>query len=279
MDNHAKEVEQGERFAFGANWSRFLTELSDERIEQAKLSLIKMLGVDSLIGLTFLDIGSGSGLFSLAARSLGATVHSFDYDHKSVACTKHLKQRYFEKDRNWVVEQGSVLDKKFLSHLGRYDIVYSWGVLHHTGHMWEALGYVASLVKPGGRLFIAIYNDQGRASKIWLVVKQLYNVLPSWLRVLVVIPSFIRLWLPTIIRDLLAGKPFRTWKTYQKDRGMSPWRDVVDWVGGYPFEVAKPEEIFDFYRAKGFCLEKLTTCAGGLGCNEFVFSSHSQKEG
>jgi 2-polyprenyl-6-hydroxyphenyl methylase/3-demethylubiquinone-9 3-methyltransferase len=74
-----------------------------------------------------------------------------------------------------------------------------------------------------------------------------------------------------MVRDILRGKPFHTWRNYSSFRGMSPWRDVVDWVGGYPFEVAKPEEIFDFYRKKRFILTRLKTCGGGRGCNEFVF--------
>jgi 2-polyprenyl-6-hydroxyphenyl methylase/3-demethylubiquinone-9 3-methyltransferase len=137
--------------------------------------------------------------------------------------------------------------------------------------MWQALENVAPLVKPKGQLFIAIYNDQGRASAIWLLVKKVYNKMPSWLRLLVLLPSFVRLWLPTILRDLVSGRLLGTWQSYAIERGMSPWHDVVDWVGGYPFEVAKPEEIFNLYVAMGFCLEKLSTCAGGLGCNEFVF--------
>ena len=73
------------------------------------------------------------------------------------------------------------------------------------------------------------------------------------------------------MKDLLKLKPFRSWRTHGRDRGMSAWRDVVDWVGGYPFEVATPEQIFDFYRDRGFTLEKLGTCGGSLGCNQFVF--------
>jgi 2-polyprenyl-6-hydroxyphenyl methylase/3-demethylubiquinone-9 3-methyltransferase len=46
---------------------------------------------------------------------------------------------------------------------------------------------------------------------------------------------------------------------------------VVDWVGGYPFEFAKPEEIIDFYRARGFTLERMKPGPGSYGCNEFVF--------
>jgi SAM-dependent methyltransferase len=270
MSNHAIEIQQGDRFGFGANWMRFLSVLNDERIEEAKVSLKRMLNVDSLEGKTFLDVGSGSGLFSLAARLLGAKVYSFDYDPQSVACTAELKRRYFPED-DWVVESGSVLDKEYLMSLGQFDVVYSWGVLHHTGSMWQALENVAPLVKPRGQLFIAIYNDQGRASAMWLLVKKVYNKVPPWLRLLVLLPSFVRLWLPTILRDLAGGRLLSTWQSYVKERGMSPWHDVVDWVGGYPFEVAKPEEIFDLYAAKGFGLERLATCAGGLGCNEFVF--------
>ncbi len=126
----------------------------------------------------------------------------------------------------------------------------------------------------GGLLFVAIYNDQGRASKYWLKIKQAYNALPGPLRWLVVLPCFVRLWGPTTIRDVFRGVPFGTWRSYRErnPRGMDPWRDVVDWVGGLPFEVAQPEEIFYFYREWHFELERLKTCAGGHVCNEYVFS-------
>ncbi len=90
MGEHAQEVAGKQRFEFGANWNRFLAVLNDERIAQAEESLKRMLEVDNLQGKSFLDIGSGSGLFSLAARRLGARVYSFDYDPKSVACTREL---------------------------------------------------------------------------------------------------------------------------------------------------------------------------------------------
>jgi 2-polyprenyl-6-hydroxyphenyl methylase/3-demethylubiquinone-9 3-methyltransferase len=139
--------------------------------------------------------------------------------------------------------------------------------------MWKALGNVSDLVNDGGKLFIAIYNDQGRASRYWLKVKKAYNRLPHGFRWLVLWPATIRLWGPTTLRDLVNGRPFYTWRNYSKgsSRGMSPRRDLVDWVGGLPFEVAKPEHIFRFFRDRGFLLEELKTCAGGHGCNEFVF--------
>ncbi len=191
MSQHSTEVAIGERFEFGKNWAWFLQTLNDEKIDEAVASLQKMLETQSLAGRTFLDIGSGSGLFSLAARRMGARVHSFDYDPQSVECTAELKRLYFPADRSWTVEPGSALDVDYLKSLGQFDIVYSWGVLHHTGDMWKALDNAASLVAPGGKLFISIYNDQGTASRRWTKVKKLYNQLPRGLRFLVVWPSFV----------------------------------------------------------------------------------------
>jgi len=272
------EVQLGERFTFGENWRQFLAVLNDQRIAEAEASLRTMLEVDSLQGQTFLDIGSGSGLFSLAARRLGARVHSFDYDPSSVGCTSELRRRYTPHDLEWKIERGSALDPAYLTTLGQFDVVYSWGVLHHTGQMWQALELAAGLVKPRGKLFIAIYNDQGFKSHVWRVIKRTYCRAPRWLKPFVLYPVAARLWGPTLLRDLLKLKPLASWKSYYRSRGMSPWRDVVDWVGGYPFEVARPEQIFDFFRQRGFQLCKLVTAGGGLGTNQFVFERESETQ-
>src|SRR3954452_16953624 len=139
MTPSPSRVDTPDRFAFGANWRSFLDGLRSDHVLRAEDSLRSLLGVENLSGWRFLDIGSGSGLFSLAAHRLGAQVHSFDYDPESVACTAELKRRFFPDDPAWTVERGSVLDRDYLAKLGAFDVVYSWGVLHHTGAMWTAI--------------------------------------------------------------------------------------------------------------------------------------------
>jgi 2-polyprenyl-3-methyl-5-hydroxy-6-metoxy-1,4-benzoquinol methylase len=267
-----QEIAARERFAFGENWQRFLSSLDEDRIASAEASLRRMLEVQDLRGKTFLDLGCGSGLFSLAARRLGARVHCFDYDPQSVACALELRRRYFPLDPDWRIEEGSALDRNYLSSLGSFEVVYSWGVLHHTGAMWEALENAAGLVAPGGKLFIAIYNDQGNISNRWRAIKRAYNGLPGSLRFLVTIPVLVHLYWRRTLKDFLHGRPFESWRNEGKERGMSPWWDLIDWVGGLPFEVAKPESILDFYLDRGFTLRRLSTCGGSLGCNEYVFT-------
>jgi 2-polyprenyl-6-hydroxyphenyl methylase/3-demethylubiquinone-9 3-methyltransferase len=275
MSTHAIEIASGERFEFGKNWSRFLDLLDDARIMRAEESLKQMMEIETLEGKTFLDIGSGSGLFSLAARRLGARVHSFDYDPHSVACTRELRSRYFAGDEEWTIEEGSALDEKYVKSLGTFDVVYSWGVLHHTGEMWKALKHAQLPVAPGGKLFIAIYNDMGSKSTRWTWIKKAYNDLPRFLKIpfaaAVIAPEEMK----AMLRSLVLLNPaeyLHRWTQYDKNRGMSHWRDIIDWVGGYPYEVAKPEEIFAFYRERGFHLTKMKCGGVGLGCNEFVFA-------
>ncbi|TWU38990.1 bifunctional 3-demethylubiquinone-9 3-methyltransferase/ 2-octaprenyl-6-hydroxy phenol methylase [Novipirellula aureliae] len=262
------------RFGFGANWKAFLESLDEARIQEAVASLRENLLCESYAGKRFLDIGSGSGLFSLAAHRLGCDVVSIDYDRESVACTKRLKEQFGDSSRSWSIDRGSVLDPAFMNSIGTFDIVYSWGVLHHTGDMKRAILLASERVKPGGKFFISIYNHQGGASRRWLKIKRIYNRLPPRVRPIWVIMIAGVYELKFAFARLLQGRnplPFADWKAKRRDRGMSAWHDWVDWVGGLPFEVATPEAIIMPLREQGFVLDRLKTVGHGWGCNEYVF--------
>lgn len=269
------------RFEFGQNWSRFLSRLNEDRMEQARASVAALLRSADLQSQRFLDAGSGSGLFSLAAYRLGANVTSFDFDPQSVACTSELRSRTAADPARWNVLQGSLLDQEFLQPLGKFDVVYCWGVAHHTGNMWQAIENLIALVAPNGRLVLAIYNDQQYVSRSWRGVKQLYQRLPRMLRPVLVavigLLTFAKRAMATLaacfIRLLTLRNPLVpivNWIREGQSRGMHVWYDLVDWVGGWPFEVARPEEVFRFLRDRGFQLLEMTT-SSGHGCNEFVF--------
>lgn len=257
-------------FSFGKNWQDFLhSYLTEERIQEAKSSLTDFLEAKSLVGLTFLDIGCGSGLFSLAAYRLGAEkIKSFDLDPFSVACCEYLRQKEGNPER-WSIDSGSILDKTFLSRLDKADIVYSWGVLHHTGRMWEAIKNAIELVRPGGVLFIAIYNkvEGPFGSQSWLKLKRSYNRAPSLLKILMEY-GFLSLVITKMLLTL--RNPATEIRDYKKKRGMSFRIDIKDSLGGYPYEYASPEEVFIFCKKHGLELENMRT-VNGLALNEFLF--------
>jgi 2-polyprenyl-6-hydroxyphenyl methylase/3-demethylubiquinone-9 3-methyltransferase len=261
------------RFEFGQNWARFLSVLSVERIAAAEESLQRSLACGDLVGRRFLDVGSGSGLFSLAARRLGARVCSFDQDPQSVACTRELRCRYCPGDPGWTIERGSVLDEAFMAGLGTFDVIYAWGVLHHTGDLWRALDIVTRRVGPGGALLVSLYNDCGRRSSRWARIKRLYGRLPRPLRGPYALAMSVPSQLAALARAVAAGETrayVDSWRRAGRDRGMSRWHDIVDWVGGYPYEVARVDRVFSFVRDRGLNLVGLRL-GGGLGCSEYVF--------
>jgi len=271
MSTHSQEVASGERFEFGRNWQQFLRALTPQRIAQAEDSLRTMLGVLDLEGSSFLDAGCGSGLASLAARQLGARVHSFDYDPQSVACTQELKRRYAPDDPLWTIEAGSVLDVGYLESLGKFDLVYSWGVLHHTGAMWPAMENIIVPLTAGGRLFLAIYNHQRYWTWWHTCVKRSYVSAPRPLKWLIVGAYTSFEVTKGLVKDLvLLRNPLARYRQETRPRGMSWWHDTLDWIGGYPFETATASQVFDFYQPRGFVLERLDV-SSGHGCSQFVF--------
>jgi SAM-dependent methyltransferase len=258
-------MDSAERFQFGENWSSFLSVVDESHIAEATARLSELLG--DISGKAFLDIGSGSGIHSLAAVRLGASrVVSFDYDPKSVSCTQEMKLR-FAPGSPWTIQQGSALDEDYLRSLGKFDIVYSWGVLHHTGDMWKALDLMT--IPATGTVAICIYKDQGMVSRVWRRLKRLYVEHPG-ARPVVTFASLATIWGPKLI--LLPHRVVSDWRNWKRKRGMSPWHDIIDWAGGYPYEVASASALEEFYRARGFTSQKISRFGRIIQMNECVFS-------
>lgn len=259
------------RFRFGANWRAYSRHIDEETVERAAASIRNLTGGREHRGL-FLDVGCGSGLFSVAAARVGYTVRAFDYDEASVSTATKSLRSFAPPSSTWTVERGDILDDDYVSQLPQSDVVYAWGVLHHTGDLWRALENACRVVAPGGVLVVAIYNDQGLRSRIWKTVKRLYvHVWP--LRPVLLAGSFVVLWWRTIARDTVRRRsPLGSWRGYDPGgRGMNAWHDLVDWVGGYPFEVASPGEVASFLSLQGFTVERsILAGRGSFGNNQFV---------
>lgn len=260
-------------FSFGKNWQNFLKGLTEEKIQEAERSLIEFLGgKENITNKTFVDIGCGSGLFSLAAYRLGAKrVVSVDIDGTSVACAKYLHKKN-GSPIHWNIQTGSALDRDFLISLETFDIVYSWGVLHHTGNMYQALENVALLAHTESKLYIALYNDNQHflegTSNFWLKAKKIYNrcgnLEKRFLQIIYTTYYVIGLALNFV-------NPITYIKNYHSLRGMSFMTDIKDWLGGYPYEYASAEQVTAFFSEQGFNCKKINP-ARSIGCNEFLLT-------
>jgi len=263
-------------FAFGRNWASYAQNVADAEIKEAENGLLRLLGGEPPQAMRFLDIGSGSGLHSLAALRLGASrVHAIDIDQDSVDTTRALLSR-LAADQNWQAERVSVFDLT-PERVGEFDVVYSWGVLHHTGDLDRALKCAARLVRPGGLFVFALYH-RVMADFFWRFEKRWYaQASPSaQARARAAYAALFRVGLRLTGRrfdDYLAG--------YRSNRGMDFYHDVHDWMGGWPYESISPAEVEALMKALG--LEKVRSFVGrgrffgrhsgifGSGCDEFVY--------
>jgi 2-polyprenyl-6-hydroxyphenyl methylase/3-demethylubiquinone-9 3-methyltransferase len=259
-------------FDFGENWRRYArSALDSKRIDEAGQAFGRLFEGIGLKDRTFLDIGFGQGLSLLLACRAGARVVGCDINSK---CTEALAvTRTFFPDLTGVIPTvvGSILDASTVERLralaapdgdGLYDIVHSWGVLHHTGDMTTAIRHATSLVRPGGHLVLAIYN-QHWSSRLWLVIKWLYVRGPHWLQ---------RALVGALYPVIFAAKWLVTHRSpLAQQRGMDFYYNVVDWVGGYPYEYASIKKMNDRLQPLGFTLEKTVPAQVPTGCNEFVY--------
>jgi len=259
------------RFEFGRNWQRFLERsFSEERVAIAGRHLLGFLQRERLDGLRVLDIGCGSGLHSLAmVRAGAASVVSFDYDPHSVAAARWLHVRAGAPGQ-WSIGEGSILDPGFLAGLGTFDLVYAWGVLHHTGDLWQALANTVPLLAPTGRLYVALYASEVHidpSPEDWLVLKQRYNRVGRFRRGLMEADY---LWRFLLGRRLVKVLDLpRIMREYQRGRGMSLLTDVRDWLGGWPMEFSSGREVLDLMGGR-FGLE-LVNLKLGEANTEYLF--------
>jgi SAM-dependent methyltransferase len=250
-------------FDFGANWQDFTEQRVDEqRLALATESLGGLLRQDRLDGLRVLDVGCGSGLFSVAAARLGAAeVVGVDINPTCIQVSERNRQT-FVPDAAITLRQASALDQAGMAALGTFDLVYAWGSLHHTGSMWNAIQNTLACVAPGGTLVLAIYNEHVTSST-WRGIKWLYNQVPPLLQRLLALVLGGVIWVAKLA--VTRRNPF------EKERGMDFWYDVIDWVGGYPYEYATTQTMQRFVEGHGFRLKRLVPAQVPTGCNEFVF--------
>jgi SAM-dependent methyltransferase len=262
------------RFEFGKNWQSYAEGIDEEKVGEAERRLQSLVEPLELASRTFLDIGSGSGLHSLAALRLGAArVRALDLDEFSVKTTRAVLGR-FCPDGPYSVEQESVFDLRPEAD-GLYDVVYSWGVLHHTGAMNQAILTACGLVRPGGTLVLALYGKT-RWCGMWTDIKRWYVQADDKAKIRAE-HLYVRLFGAYL---LLRGKRLSSHiRSYAKKRGMDFHHDVRDWLGGYPYESIAPQEMYALVLPQGFRLLKarVTRRSGlfGSGCDEYVFEKHA----
>lgn len=244
------------RFAFGANWHHFVdAAFTDERVAIAQRHLLDFLGLSTLAGRRMVDVGCGSGIHSLAAIRAGvAELLSFDFDHLSVEATRRLRAREGDP-AHWHVAHGSILDGAYIAALSPFDLVYSWGVLHHTGDLWKGFRNAAALVAPGGSFYVALYATEAAhpSPEFWLSVKRRYNeggaitrhAIESW---------FVARSIAGLIKR--GRNPISFIARYKRSRGMSYLTDVRDWVGGWPMEYSSVPQVEAEARVAGLRVVK-----------------------
>jgi len=274
MNNELTELKS--HFSFGENWASYAEHIGKRELTAAKEGLRRLLGGTALAGKRLLDIGCGAGVHSLAALELGASeVVAVDLDPSSVKTARMLLAKY-APDAHYRVEESSVFDLS-PNILGKFDIVYSWGVLHHTGDMDLALRKAAGMLGERGEFVFALYR-RTLICPFWEVEKRWYSRAPrssQWLARKAYVTLFVLgLW--------ATGRSLAKYKAdYHKTRGMDFYHDVHDWLGGFPYESVSSKRIDHLMSELGLTHVRSFVAQNGFwgrfglfgsGCDEYVYA-------
>ena len=251
-------------FSFGENWKNYLRTIDDHDIQSAVQDILEWIPAEQIAGRIVADIGCGSGIHSYCFYMQKPDgLVSVDVDQYSVEATNILRKRAGDPS-NWVVSTNSILDAEFLNKAGVFDIVYSWGVLHHTGNMWKAIENASSLVKPSGLFWISLYAKGPKYEKD-LQIKQKYNNFSNSGKKLFIYKKIVKL----MWKRMKKGQNPLTWNE-KVIRGMHKYHDIVDWYGGLPYEVASRSEVESFLGQRGFELVRVKE-ATERACSVYLF--------
>ncbi|MCC6467676.1 MAG: methyltransferase domain-containing protein [Alphaproteobacteria bacterium] len=266
------------RFEFGKNWASYAEGVGAAQVDHATRCLENLVPRESLTGKSFLDLGCGSGLHSLAALRLGAArVTAIDYDPVAVETARRLLSLHGATGNGGAtVRQGDIL-RLTPAAIGRHDIVYSWGVLHHTGDMFAAIARAAALTRPEGLLVLALYR-RTPLCPAWRIEKRIYSASPAWLQdaILAAYMAAYRL------RLALTGTDYAAFLAdYVQARGMEFRHNARDWLGGYPYESIAPDRLRSLMAEMGFREVRTVVAPAhwglfGSGCDEYVFRAPSE---
>lgn len=239
-----KTMSPNGKFSFGKNWCDYVDKLTDDIVKIHKDNLFTYYTDYDFKDKSILDIGCGSGLSSLSFNILGCkSLLSIDVDPNSIIAAYKLKNNFKKlvlTECDWEIKEQSILDDNFVNNSRKFDLVYSWGVLHHTGDMWTAIDNASKLVNDGGILHLALYVSGNRYNDD-LMLKYLYNMTDENGKI-------------KLIYDWLyyyhISKNIDIFQI--NNRGMNKYNDCIDWLGGLPYEVCNPSVLDYFLEKKGF---------------------------